>query len=269
MDYNNLGDKLVKMEQADEKREDDVAAGIKTPSSGKSDIPSPESYKPTSRIVTTGLRKVVCKGIDTMATRFAKWKMDGYTERVDKDPILCDAFHVVAEKRAPAIITQAPETVVVVGLVGHAYAVNESNKKKEAGESSYTQYSASPEDGINVVDISTDTHVPAPPGPIYAAEDLYPIDLSIHGEAITQPTVINPSEFGFRDRDGQMVNAPASVIVPLTGKKRQRPVNLAPQGKRRRGQPPAKRQLPPSPLGRTHADIETDDDDDDDNNIYE
>jgi hypothetical protein len=253
MNYDNLGESLTKMERVEEDAENDAATGTKTASSdAKSSRPLPDGHKTPSKVATTGIRKVICAGISKLASRYGGYKMDGYTERVDNDTILCDAFHTVAEKRVPSIALYSPECVTVFGMYGHAHATHQSNVKKEAGSQSRTEYRATPEDGINIVEVGPTSDQPAPPPTVYPTEDMFPIDISVHGETVAAE--IDPDKFGFQDRDGNEVEAPRSVVTPLTGRKRGRPVNLKKSSDNGSDGPRRPRQ-PGSPLPQSQLSI--------------
>lgn len=242
MEYENLSKQLEEIEKRAEEEEENAAPNQKKPDSGsagshKNTAPSAAAV---SRTVTTGIRRVVCSGISKIAEALFRWDMTGYSDRVDKDEILCDAFHTVAEKRAPAIITQSPEAVVVIGLSGHAYATGRSNREKARESGLRATYTATPENGIGI-EVTEDVPSRAPPACNMA--DDYPIDLDSRGEPLENYTETDDDALHVAD-------------VPTTGVKRRREhrQRAAAHGERR----PKRRRLTSS-----CADDECDDDADD------
>lgn len=266
MDYDKLADTLIKMEKADERLDGDAGASASKPTVEKKlDPVSQEAVRKTSRVVTTAFRKMVCKGIDNVATRVANWDMEGYTERVDADELLCDAFHTTTEKHLPSVMVKSPEVVVAFGLVGHAYVTKETNKRRKNGLSTETRFSATPEEGVNIVTETVNVPSTVPPPTAFVPVDDFDIDLSVHGEAVPSKNAINVDDFGFKNTQGEWTNPPASVLVPMTGRKRGRPSTKAP-GPRRRSSAYLRR-VPPNPMemsGKLQNDAETEDEDEND-----
>lgn len=211
MDYSKLGNDLVKLEKLEEKKEENVATSsttedVKTNIRGMS-----EGEKASSRVVTTLVRKALCNVISRGSSRWLGWKMEGYTERVDNDPVVVDAFHTVSEKRIPKIIVHSPEITTVVGLGSHAYATHVSNSALAKSAKEFN----------DTVPVKVEDET------VYATEEDFPIDIAVHASQTTSSipgkTVvdIDVDDFGFKNQDGEFVEAPRSVMDSLfTGRKR-------------------------------------------------
>lgn len=215
MDYGKLGSDLEKLEKIEEKREESVA--VESSASGSDGNKTAlkdmtEGQKASARVVTTLCRKAVCKGIANGASRYLGWKMEGYTERVDKDPVVVDAFHAMAEKRIPNIVVNSPEIATVIGLGSHAYATHHANTYAVK-----TETDATPEPAVTVK-IEEDTIE-------YASEQDFPIDISVHDTSAPKfnapDTTLNVDDFGFKNQEGEFVEAPKSIMDGnVTGIKR-------------------------------------------------
>ena len=221
MDYSKLGNNLVKLEKIEEKKEEDTVlnAGVSSGTSIKPEIREmTDSQRSSSRVFTGFVRKGFCAAVEKFATATLKWKMDGYSERVDNDPIVVEAFHTTAEKRIPAVLVASPEAITVCGLTAHAYATNRINKEKEAQKKTDDEI-------VHPVKTEDDE-------PVYATEEDFPIDIGVHDS--TKPVVdVDVDDFGFKNSDGEFVEAPKSIMDSLfTGRKRQRTKSSEPKEKR-------------------------------------
>lgn len=237
MDYSKLGVDLVKIEKIEEKKEEDAVAG-KTDDTGSSKPASAALTPPQrecARAVSSFIRRGLCNGIAKTTASVLRWKMDGYADRVDSDPIVCDAFHAVAEKHLPRAIVASPEAVAGVGLFSHAAATHAANVAKERAERaaelsmSYADY-APVNDGIYV---SADEYA--------ELSDSVASSPVVHRPSIYDDSVadIDIDDFGFKNKEGEFVDPPKSIMDSLlTGRKR------GPRGprKQKETQPRKKRQ---------------------------
>lgn len=209
MDYDQISKEIENDERSAEAK---IGAPATPSTEPKTSNKGTELSDKASRTVTTGIRKMICKGIGKIAEQVGKWNMEGYTERVDADELVCDAFHVAANKRAPALITKSPELVVVFGLASHAMITNSVNKAKAEGRPDPTVRNSS----------WSNPNDPRPHGigkpPVNFPPEPVEIDISVHGEPV------NENRFHFASPDGEMVDPPASVLVPplVTARRRGR-----------------------------------------------
>lgn len=222
MEYSDLGNDLVKLEKIEERKEEDTATGKPAADAARSELSAmTEGQRRCSAVFSTLFRRAVCKGIEKTARDLAGWDLQGYTERVDGDPIVCESFHVVTEKRLPRALIASPEVIVVTGLASHAHAARQDNlRKKKENEPTYNNDNAT-DDAVIVDD--------APQDPEYVDVSDYPIDIEVHEK---KPT-INPDDFYLRNQDGEQVEQPKSVFSALTeGRKRKRPSPTVEEGKK-------------------------------------
>lgn len=222
MEYSALGNDLTKLEKIEEKKEEDTATGKPAAEAAKVELSAmTEGQRKCAAVFSTLFRRAVCKGIEKTAKDLAGWDLQGYTERVDGDPIVCDSFHTVTEKRLPRALIASPEVIVVTGLASHAHAARQENlRKKKETEPVFNNDITS--DGAIIVDDNTAE-------PSYVDVSDYPIDIEVHEK---KPT-IDPDDFYLRNQDGQQAEQPKSVFSALTqGRKRKRPSPLVDEEKK-------------------------------------
>lgn len=210
MEYAALGNDLVKLEKIEERKEEETATGKPAADAIKSELSGmTEGQRRCSAVFSTLFRRAVCRGIEKTARDLAGWDLQGYTERVDGDPIVCESFHVVTEKRLPRALIASPEVIVVTGLASHAHATRQDNLKKTGVHGPV--FNNDTDDAV-VVDSE-------PEEPEYVDVSEYPIDIEVHEK---KPT-INPDDFYLRNQEGEQVDQPKSILSALnTGRKRKR-----------------------------------------------
>lgn len=210
MDYAALGNDLVKLEKIEERKEEDAVTGKPSVDAAKAELSAmTEGQRRCSAVFSTLFRRAVCKGIEKTARGIAGWDLEGYTERVDGDPIVCESFHVVTEKRLPRALIASPEVIVVTGLASHVHAARQSNLKKKKTEGPVFDGDQSTDDAVVVDD--------DPAEPEYVDVSDYPIDIEVH----EKKPEINPDDFYLRNQEGEKVEQPKSILSTLNiGRKR-------------------------------------------------